>query len=500
MADNLNWLDRSIAWVSPQAALRRAKARIAAELLSSYEGARMGRRTEGWITSGTDVNASIGPDLHKLRERSHDLIRNNPHARSAKTKICSHAVGTGLVPQADTGDPKLNVKIDGAFAQFADECDAAGQLDFYGILRMCVEGIFESGETIVRRRLRRPSDGFTVGLQYQVLEADHIDLNHNESNDFGGLTIQGVARDGIGALAGYWMFPNHPGAQLSNFKFSSTMSKFVKASEIIHAFPHERPGQEHGVPLLAPAMILLNDMQDYNETEILRAKIQACLAIAVSQVEDPSGSTLAPTAIEQASGKRLEYMRPGMIVYGKPGETIDMKAPAGHANFAEFMKLEQHLMAIAVGMFYAQLTGDLSDVNWASYRAGDRDFRAMIEAFRWLCIIPMLADKMWRWFIDAAWLNGVIPAQKYGVTWTPPQFMSVDPKKDAEADEADMANGTLVWDEAVARRGNDPSKQMASIVARQKQLDQDGVVFAWDRRKVDNKGTTQPPENAPAPN
>lgn len=489
-----NWLDRALAFAAPGLALRRIRERRALELLSNYEGARGGRRTEGWITAGTDPNATIGPDLRLLRERSHDLIRNNPHARSAKVKICSHAVGTGLIPQADTGDDGLNKRIDAAFERFCDECDSAGQLDFYGIQRMGVESMFESGAALVRRRTRRASDGLHVPLQYQVLEPDHIDLG-KEENGSGGVTIQGIARDAIGALAGYWLFTQHPGAVTQNFRTGNFTSKFIPATEVIHAYPHERPGQEHGVPFLAPAMMLLRDMDEYNEAEILRAKVQACLAVSITQPEDPDGHTVAPSGTEQGTGKRIEYVRPAMFVYGKPGEVVDFKAPAGHASFAEFMKLEQHLMAIAVGMFYAQLTGDLSSVNWSSFRAGDRDFRAMIEAFRWLCVVPMLCDRLWQWFIDAAWLAGIIPVQNYRVTWTPPQFMSVDPLKDAAADEADMANGTLLWDESVARRGNDPNKHFEKLIARQKKLDQAGVVLAWDRRKVSAAGKSQ---DAPA--
>src|SRR4051812_2329836 len=119
-------------------------------------------------------------------------------------------------------------------------------------------------------------------------------------------------------------------------------------------------------------------------------------------------------------------MRPGMILYGKQGQTAKPIIPPGHANFAEFMKFQQHRQAFGVGMFYAQLTGDLSHVNWSSFRAGDRDFRGVIESFRWLCLVPMLLDRMWEWFIDAAFLAGRISRVHYGVTWTSPQFMSVN--------------------------------------------------------------------------
>jgi hypothetical protein len=51
-------LDRAIGTLAPHVALRRARQRAAIALLTrSYEGARLGRRTDGWIVAGTGANA-----------------------------------------------------------------------------------------------------------------------------------------------------------------------------------------------------------------------------------------------------------------------------------------------------------------------------------------------------------------------------------------------------------------------------------------------------------
>ena len=65
----MNLLDRAIGLVAPQAALRRAQARAAMAMLArSYEGARIGRRTEGWVVAGTSANAEIGTAIARLRD------------------------------------------------------------------------------------------------------------------------------------------------------------------------------------------------------------------------------------------------------------------------------------------------------------------------------------------------------------------------------------------------------------------------------------------------
>src|SRR5512147_1755969 len=97
----MNWLDRAVGYVLPQAGLRRARHRAAmAALARSYEGARVGRRTEGWVVAGTSANAEIGTALVRLRDRSRDLVRNNPYAAKAVQAVVSNLIGTGILPRA----------------------------------------------------------------------------------------------------------------------------------------------------------------------------------------------------------------------------------------------------------------------------------------------------------------------------------------------------------------------------------------------------------------
>src|SRR5512144_1235180 len=97
----MNWLDRTIGFVAPAAALRRARHRAAMVALArNYEGARVGRRTEGWVVAGTSANAEIGTALSRLRDRSRDLVRNNPYAAKAVQALLSNLVGTGILPRA----------------------------------------------------------------------------------------------------------------------------------------------------------------------------------------------------------------------------------------------------------------------------------------------------------------------------------------------------------------------------------------------------------------
>jgi len=92
----MNWLDRTIGALSPSVGLRRMRQRQALQLMQrAYEGAKAGRRTDGWVTAGTGANAEIAPASARLRDRSRDLVRNNPYAAKAVNALVSNLVGTG---------------------------------------------------------------------------------------------------------------------------------------------------------------------------------------------------------------------------------------------------------------------------------------------------------------------------------------------------------------------------------------------------------------------
>ena len=108
----MNALDKLISVFAPEAAYRRAQYRAAMQVTLAYDGAKSGRRTDGWVSGAGDVNTEVGAGLAALRNRSRDLLRNNPYACKAVNELVSNTVGTGIVPQAKTGSPELDKIID----------------------------------------------------------------------------------------------------------------------------------------------------------------------------------------------------------------------------------------------------------------------------------------------------------------------------------------------------------------------------------------------------
>ncbi len=486
------WLDRVISWISPRAGLARARARAAEQALLAYEGANAGRHTAGWVAGGTSANSEVGSALHKLRTRSRDLVRNNPYAERAMAELVHQAIGTGISARTQSSSDAINRQGDEAWAAWSEECDADGQLDFSGMQELVARTVFESGECLIRRRPRFTSDGLHVPLQLQVMEPDYLDLGKTGRTETGYI-IQGVEFDLVGRRIAYWIFPEHPGDVISTSMFGNIASRRVPAAEIVHVYRKKRPGQVRGVPLLAPVMLALRDLDEYQDAERVRKKIEACLAMFVEQPEGVEGMTLGATTPDSGgSGQRVEEFRPGMVVYGKAGEKAEFFAPTGAGGYGEYVKQNERVIATGIGLTYEQLTGDLSNVNYSSYRAGLLSFRAGIESFRWLCLIPGFLRPVRQWFIDLAYAAGRIPAVEYATVWTPPAFGSVDPLKDAEAVQTDLQTGRMTWPQAISEYGYDPRAQIAEIEQWKDRLAKAGVTFAKPSTNGGTGGKNQP--------
>lgn len=465
----MNALDKVIGYISPSTQLKRAQTRAALKLVErSYDGAKTGRRTSGWTTGGTSANAEIAPALTLLRNRSRDLVRNNPYATKAISTLVSNAIGTGITPTLSEGQS--------LWAKWVTECDADGQLDLYGLQMLAARTVRESGECLVRLRYRLPQDGLSVPLQIQVLEPDYLDNTKYESLKNGGWIQHGIEYDAIGARAAYWLYKQHPGESAPNL--NGLISYRVPASDILHIYEKTRPGQSRGVPVLAPSMLKMRDLDDYEEAELVRKGIEACFAAFVTS--DNDSLTMGASSTEAGTSRRMESLGAGMIQYLKPGEDVSFGSPSAVQGYNEYIRTQLHAIAAGAGITYEQLTGDLSQVNYSSIRAGTLEFRRGIEQWQWLTFIPMFCQPLMRAWINSAVLAGKLKKSNIDINWTTTRFDWVDPVRDVTGELMEIAAGLKPWSEAVRGRGYDPKSNIAEIQADQKAFVDAGIKIQLD--------------------
>jgi len=484
----VGWFDRALAVFAPGKATRRALARQAFDgLARGYDGASKGRRTDGWRTPATSVDTEVAMASALLRDRMRDLVRNNPHAAKAVSVLVNNIIGAGIMPRATSGNEDLDRAVNALWEQWSRQCDAGGQLDFYGLQTLICREMVEAGEVLVRRRIRRPGDGLEVPLQLQILEADFLDATKNGQGNGKRRLVQGVEFDWLGHRTAYWLHESHPGDAFGAWQ-GGLQSRSVPAHDIVHVYEKQRT-QVRGVPWGAPVIRSLRDLDDYEVAEIVRKKTEACVT-AIVFGDDESQQGIAPAVVD-ADGNRVEQFEPGLIAYARGGKDIRFNQPAATGGYAEYKRASLHTIAAGFRVPYELLTGDLSQVNYSSIRAGLVEFRRMIDAVQWQLVIPMLCQPVWDWFTEAAWATGHIPDPIVPVEWSPPKFEAVDPLKDAMAVLLSVRSGTMTLAEAIAQQGRNPDAVLAEIARMNELLDALGIVLDSDPRRVTKTGSAQ---------
>lgn len=485
-----NLLDRAIGWVAPSAGAKRLRQRAAIDIMTrGYDGANRDRLNYGWRTANTSAQAEIGAAGTLLRDRMRDLVRNNPHAANAIAVLVTHAVGAGIVPRSK--DKKLNE----LFEAWSRQCDADGHLGFHGIVSLATREMLESGTGIVRRRRRRAEDGLAVPLQLQVLEVDHLDATKTGDLMPGRRGVLGIEYDALGKTTAYWMFPQHPG-NASLYSTTSLTSTPVPADDVAFAFVKQRAGQPLGVPWGHAVISSLHTLAAYEEAELVRKRLEACMVGVVTGGDEEAGVGIVlgeneVPGVYNNDGEIVEKVEPGTIYHARGGRDIKFSQPAATAGYDAYKTSMLHTIAAGFHVPHALLTGRLDKVNYSSSKVGLETFKRTIDDLQWQVIIPMICQPLWDWFCEAAYFAGKSKSRKVPVEWSPPRFPSADEAKDVAARVAAMRSGLLNPMVAIAETGYTPDEVIAGYVEWNDLLDKHGLKFDSDPRNLSQAGQTQ---------
>jgi hypothetical protein len=254
-------------------------------------------RASAWAPSGGSANAEVGQAAATVARRARDAVRNDPYAARIADLWTANAVGAGITTRWP--DPAHGT----AWTRWTDStaCDAEARLDLYGLQALVMRAVVESGECFIRMLPAEVSPANPIGLRLQVLESDHLDTGRNGVIE-GLPTLQGIALGDAGAPAAYWLHRIHPGASWLLPSGGRLSSEAVPARDVLHIYRKRRPGQLRDVSWLAPVLLRLRDLGDYEAALLMKAKIEACLAAVVSEEGDEAVTLATGSAAVFATG------------------------------------------------------------------------------------------------------------------------------------------------------------------------------------------------------
>ena len=480
--------DAAAAAVAPAARPRIARGRKGPR--AEYDGATFGRRSAGWRRTARDANGELSPAvMAALRGIARDLVRNNPWAARGVATIANNLVGTGITFQVYRNgkvDDRLNAIARRHFDTTA--CDSAGRHDLYGLQLQAARTIVESGEVIMRRRWRRMSDRLPLPVQLQVLEPDYIDPSKDGPISGTGFLVRGIQFTAIGGREGYWLYSGHPGSN----RPSSLQSTFIPAADVAHVFRADRPEMERGASWFAPIVLRMKDFGDFEDAELVRQKVASAFVGVVKGDDDggrvpgiatPGEDGEPVETIDPEAREPLDYVEPGTFQYLRDGEEVTFSSPPSTNGYADYSKVSLRAIAAGLGTPYEALTGDLSAVNFSSGRMGWLEYQRSLAVWQWGMFVPQFCGAVGAWMLDALVMIG---ENIDGVTvkWTPPGREMIDPSSEVKSSRDAIRAGGKTISQWARERGEDPDTFLAEWKADAEKLDQLGLIFDSDPRRV----------------
>lgn len=489
----ISWFDRFCIGVAPGWGQRRVKARAAVmNFARHYEAAQFGRRTDNWRRTSTDANLANLPALQPLRELSRDLRRNNGWAKRGVQAISNNTVGWGILPKAKarpnhaSGRARAALEMWNAWAD-STKCDYDGRLNFYGLQRLAMDCIVESGEVLILRQPASSADELDIPLRLQVLEPDYLDTSKSGIvGENGNPIIEGVEFDKQGRRVAYWLFTSHPGG--IRLLTSNFASERVPADRVLHIYHVDRPGQIRGVPWLSSAITRLKDLDDFEDAELMQQKVAACFGAFVTDLDGTSTPVGGPPGTDR-SGNPIESLEPGTIAYLKGGQDVKFATPPTVSD-ASFSQRALRRIAVSIGVTYEDLTGDYSQTNYSSARMARIAHWANVTEWREHMLIPQMCAGVWGWAMDLlvaleGWQQAPV------ATWAAPPMAILEPDKEGLAYLRLVRIGAMTWGQMVRQLGYDPQEQLEEIEEYNNALDERGIILDIDPRQMTSAGQLQ---------
>lgn len=440
----MNLIDQTVALFSPRAALRREVARQKLTAFSRFDAAKITRNRPQARQNMPAEQIGGTTERIRLMNRGRDLDDNFSTVRAILTHFVIHVSGS-LAYQARTGDSVLDQEVETYLNAWFKDCDITGRHSLLSLTQLVLRATLVDGDCGVV--IVREGDD----LKLQTVTADRIgrdiDLNLNEPNYTGGITI-----DNLGRPLSYRVYERDSSGRYLNFSE-------VSADNFCHVFVPTRLDEYRGRSVMAPILDDAQDVMDLIEYEKLAARWASSQAGVIKTeygADDEMASVLRGDKDQFGNEIKLSALEPGRINYLNTGESMEVfrndNRPA--IAFANFVQYLENRMCRALGTSARVMLDRPS--------AGPEARKDLRQAER--------TFDFWRYQIEAQFLNKVVrlvlmdaaakrilpnaPEVAKG-QWQWPGSVSIDAGRDARADIELWRMGLATAAELYGEAGHD---------------------------------------------
>jgi lambda family phage portal protein len=451
-----------------------------ATAVREYEAAGRNRLVGDWTTQNNSANQEIKASIKQLRARGRQLGRDNDYWKGYLRKAETNVLGEcGITLQANatksdkSADEITNNKVEDEWQTWCrkENCDVTGQSDLRDVAALALKTLLTDGEFLIRLL---NVDGT---LKLQMLDVDWLDEDYNDDKlPSGNRVIMSVEVDQFDKPVAYWLSnPKWSNVMIPGMRIvpSSVRRIRVPAEQIMHRFLRDRIGQTRGVSSGHTAMKTLNQVDGFDEAELVAARINASNMAFISGPAEDGGAKYG----SNRPAMEME-VEPGMVREIPPGYTVHEFSP-NKPQDTDFSKRLLRKIATGLGISYSTLTTDLTEVNYSSIRAGTIDERDIWKVMQIWMAKYFYQDVYAKWLMFHA---SIVPVTKlkqvmYPV-WRARGFDWVDPSKDINADILAINRGLKTMTDVLAERGKDFEQTMEQHKREKDFIEKLGLQFA----------------------
>ena len=423
---------------------RRARGSLPVMVRAKYDAAQTTvENIRHWaMADGLSADSANSVDVRRrLRQRARYEVANNSYAKGIVLTIANDTVGTGPRLQMLTSDGETNRRVEQAFVQWAGAVGLAEKLRTMRMAKSTDGEVF--GVLTANPLVESP-----IKLDVRLVEADRVASSTVAMLPIVG-DVDGIHLDAWGNPAGYTVLQYHPG----EIGAWGNDYDLLRATDVIHYFRTDRPGQHRGVPEITPALPLFAQLRRYTLAVLGAAETAADFA-AVLYTDAPANGEAA--AVEPMDIIELEKRMATTLPDGwKLGQ---IKAEQPGTTYSEFKQELLNEIARCLNMPYNIAACNSSGYNYASGRLDHQTYYKSIRVEQ-AHMGEVVLDRIFAAWCTEAMLTAELAVLRTvsGLThqWFFDGTEHVDPAKEAKAQAARLGSHTttLAIEYARQRRG-----------------------------------------------
>jgi len=470
---------RSMGIVGPARSWRYDVASEYGALLQRWylDAAKSTTQTTDWrklAATPDDVHTS---DAATARTRAAYLVASTEYGHRAVEVVTDGVIGTGISTNVQiewSRDESIteasNGRVEDAKHRWAETAFIGPNMHAAEAQALWMKATVADGQAFVYRRYvpNRKVRGLrglkpAPALCYEILPASRLS-NVLAAPEGGNLLINGIEYGADGQPVAY---------HFAGDGYSAKTYR-IPADSILHHFRVDRPGQHQGMTWLAPVVQGLFLLRDIVEYKLVQYKVQAALAVLVS--DEPGGQGIGnlpglPTPVGSAktttAGAQQQFIVPGMIHRTGQGKVTTL-TPTPSSDLDPLTRLCLRGIGVGIGISYERLSGDYSQVTFAGGRLTENALADRLDVVHsWFC--RGVETPIHRDWVDYAVAMGdmVAPPAKadpYACSFTRPRRRrGVNPLQEVNAAIAAIDAGLSSHRIEMAELGLDAAEVLADI-------------------------------------